>query len=103
MSACAAPPDEAAFLEWEKETAIPVDQPERLDPLLAGKSIVFLGEPDHFIHEKNEYRTGRSHQGVRGTRPDHADVIYFVDRVTEPVSGGDLGFMIRSVGGADGT
>ncbi|MBD3867494.1 MAG: hypothetical protein IFK94_05155, partial [Acidobacteria bacterium] len=30
---------------------------ERLDPLLAGKSMVFLGEPDHFIHKKNEYRT----------------------------------------------
>lgn len=56
-----------AFQEWARKAAVhlePLDAAridvERLavlDPLLAGKRIVYLGEPDHWIHEKYAYRT----------------------------------------------
>jgi erythromycin esterase-like protein len=54
-----------AFLEWARENAIPLDpgrldaDPERLAPLdllLAGRRIAFLGEANHWIHEKYAYR-----------------------------------------------
>jgi len=51
---------------WASEHAIRLDLPlqternlERLaalDPAIASKRIVYLGEPDHFIHEKYDYR-----------------------------------------------
>jgi len=57
---------EEDFLAWVKERAIPLDtldwQKVDLEPLgildemLDGKRIVYLGEPDHYIHEKNEFR-----------------------------------------------
>jgi erythromycin esterase-like protein len=54
------------FIAWAREHAIPFELQEsgddeqqtfaRLDPLLAQKRIVYLGEEDHWIHEKNEVR-----------------------------------------------
>jgi erythromycin esterase-like protein len=52
------------FLAWARERAIHVDLlggPDptvltALDPLLDGKRIVYLGEANHFIHEKYAYR-----------------------------------------------
>jgi erythromycin esterase-like protein len=51
------------FVAWAREQAINVDlaSPEAsaltaLDPLLEGKRIVYLGESNHFIHEKYAYR-----------------------------------------------
>jgi erythromycin esterase-like protein len=53
-----------AFVRWARERAIPLElgpgtDPEvlrPLDPLLAGRRIVFLGESNHFVHEKYAYR-----------------------------------------------
>ena len=55
-----------AFIEWAREHAIQIENldgmatdVERLsflDDSLSDKRIVFLGEEDHWIHEKNEYR-----------------------------------------------
>jgi len=57
---------EDQFVAWVRETAIPLDSLDWLEvdlhPLggleeaLAGKRIVYLGEPDHFIREKMDYR-----------------------------------------------
>lgn len=53
------------FLGWAAECAIPLDprdpasEPERLAPLdapLDGKRLAFLGESNHFVHEKYAYR-----------------------------------------------
>lgn len=54
------------FIAWAREHAIPFEPQESvhderekfacLDPLLAQKRIVYLGEEDHWIHEKNEMR-----------------------------------------------
>ncbi len=66
----AAPPDGAtrdtAIVAWAQEHAvqIPSLDAEQVDPalgraidrLIKGKRVVFLGEPDHFIHEKYDYR-----------------------------------------------
>ncbi len=57
----------AAFMAWARENAITMDAPidglkadiERLAPLdeaLKDKRVVFLGEEDHWVHEKAEYR-----------------------------------------------
>ena len=62
----------ADFLDWAAETLIPVDlglvdrglvdsgdgglDAGTLDQLLDGKRFVFLGEPDHFVHEKYAFR-----------------------------------------------
>jgi erythromycin esterase-like protein len=54
------------FMAWARERAIHFDasggnfDPARLSPLapmLSGKRFAYLGEPDHFIHEKYPYRT----------------------------------------------
>lgn len=57
---------EADFVAWVREAALPLDgldwetvdlSPlEGLDQALEGKRIVYLGEPDHFIREKMDYR-----------------------------------------------
>jgi len=57
---------EKQWIESVKQSAIPIDSLDRdtfdpstlsfLDPLLEGKRIVYLGEPDHYIHEKYDYR-----------------------------------------------
>jgi erythromycin esterase-like protein len=52
---------EQAVVAWAAERAIPLEtfEPHALDPLereLAGVRVVMLGEPDHFIHEKNDVR-----------------------------------------------
>lgn len=57
---------EQRFVDWASEHAIELDTLDwrradldalaALDPLLAGKRIVLVGEPDHFIHEKNDVR-----------------------------------------------
>ena len=51
------------FLAWARERAIHVDLASPaaspvtpLDPLLQGKRIVYLGESNHFVHEKYAYR-----------------------------------------------
>jgi len=54
------------FAVWAREHSITLELPldsernsERLaalDALIANKRIVYLGEPDHFIHEKYDYR-----------------------------------------------
>lgn len=54
------------FKSWASEHAIRLDLPLQsdrnlarlaaLDSSLANKRIVYLGEPDHFIHEKYDYR-----------------------------------------------
>jgi erythromycin esterase-like protein len=54
------------FKAWALEHAIRLELPIRaernfgrlaaLDLAIAGKRIVYLGEPDHFIHEKYDYR-----------------------------------------------
>lgn len=49
------------FLAWAEEVAIPVDlsqdiDPQVLAPLLEGKRIVYLAEPDHFVEEKYAFR-----------------------------------------------
>ena len=56
----------AKFTAWAREHAIALEFPldsERnfnrlaaLDASIANKSVVYLGEPDHFIHEKYDYR-----------------------------------------------
>jgi erythromycin esterase-like protein len=66
LFAIASPVEEEDFLAWMKERAIRLDSLDWkkfdpsafsvLDKALEGKRIVFLGEPDHFIHEKNDYR-----------------------------------------------
>lgn len=58
--------EEEAWIEWVKKTAIPIktldwdkiDLTELsvLDRELEGKRIVYLGEPDHYIHEKYDFR-----------------------------------------------
>ncbi len=57
--------ERAAFVQWARAHAIALDgvDPARgaealaaLDPLLAGKRIAFLGEANHWIHEKYGYR-----------------------------------------------
>jgi hypothetical protein len=54
------------FLAWARERAIHFDasagefDPARLSPLapmIAGRRFAFIGEPDHFIHEKYPYRS----------------------------------------------
>jgi len=60
------PPAASAFLEWARQAAVFVDDfgedgadVERLaflDKALQGKRIVYLGEPNHWIHEKYPYR-----------------------------------------------
>lgn len=57
---------EREVVEWAAARALPLDSldPGALDPVvlapleraLAGKRVVLLGEPDHFIHEKNDVR-----------------------------------------------
>jgi erythromycin esterase-like protein len=59
-------PEFEAFLSWAREYAIRIDSLEDknadierfsiLDPILAGKRIVYLGEEDHWVHEKSDYR-----------------------------------------------
>ena len=58
--------NEDRWVEWIKKNAVQLDTLDPfevdpavlsfLDPLLEGKRIVFLGEPDHYIHEKYDYR-----------------------------------------------
>ena len=55
------PGSEEALVAWAEETAIPLslDAPVPADvlrPLLSDARIVFLGEPDHYIHEKYAFR-----------------------------------------------
>lgn len=55
-----------AWIEWVKENAIhfssldwqytDLDSLRHLDYALEGKRIVYLGEPDHYIHEKYDFR-----------------------------------------------
>ena len=50
-----------AFVAWAAEVAIPFElegavAPETLAPLVDGKRVVYLGEPDHFIHQKYAFR-----------------------------------------------
>lgn len=59
-------PKAAAFLEWAHEHAVPIDRLENgdadveqlssLDKWLENKRVVYLGEEDHWIHEKSDYR-----------------------------------------------
>ena len=57
-------PDAAAadaFVAWAAEVAVPIDldesvAPASLAPLVNGKRFVYLGEPDHFIHQKYPFR-----------------------------------------------
>jgi|GEM_PF-509548 len=61
-----APPRDADFVDWARERAIRLDaldwrgnEPSTfafLDEALKGKRIVFLGEMDHFVAERMEYR-----------------------------------------------
>ncbi len=54
------------FTAWARENAVPLDPSEDvqlsmkklscLDRLLRGKRVVYLGEEDHWVHEKYEYR-----------------------------------------------
>lgn len=56
----------AAFSEWASESAVIFDPSDLgstdiealapMDELLRGKRIVYLGEEDHWVREKNEYR-----------------------------------------------
>jgi len=56
-----------AFVEWAREAAVHFDgldgdtDPEPLsrvlEPLLAGKRVVYLGEPDHWVQQKTAYRS----------------------------------------------
>ncbi len=56
---------EAEFVSWVKANAIPLDTLDWtkinsknfsfLDRALQGKRVVYLGEPDHYIHEKYDY------------------------------------------------
>ncbi len=66
LSATAPEAEEAAFLEWVVETAMPISEgsngePVRtdwttLDTLLTGKRIISLGTSDHWVQQKYEYR-----------------------------------------------
>lgn len=57
---------EEDFVDWVREAALPLEgldwetvdlsALESLDQALEGKRIVYLGEPDHFIREKMDYR-----------------------------------------------
>lgn len=58
--------EEAAFVSWVRDSAIALDAESwfkteltdftALDKALEGKRIVYLGEGDHWIHEKYDYR-----------------------------------------------
>ena len=54
--------DEPGFEAWVRDAAIRLDgwgdaeALSFLDEALEGKRVVFLGEPDHYIHEKYDYR-----------------------------------------------
>jgi erythromycin esterase-like protein len=90
------------FKSWAREHAIPFDptrpaafDPARLSalaPMLDGKRFAYLGEPDHFIHEKYAYRTlmlrwltanGFTHVGEELGVADAARVARFI-RSGEP-------------------
>ena len=96
-----------AFLAWVQENAIEFDTLEwrsfdlnrlsRLDKLLEGKRIVFLGEPDHYIREKNDFRLilirylfeyGWTHIGMEMGRSDGK-------RVEQYLQTGDLAHLDR--------
>jgi erythromycin esterase-like protein len=59
-------PAASAFLEWARGVAVffddfgddgaDVERLAFLDNALEGKRIVYLGEPNHWIHEKYPYR-----------------------------------------------
>ncbi|HEX3043266.1 MAG TPA: hypothetical protein VHY08_00815, partial [Bacillota bacterium] len=59
-------PEIEAFISWAREHALRTDSLDAqnaeieklsiLDPLLARKRIVYLGEEDHWVHEKSDYR-----------------------------------------------
>ena len=51
------------FVAWAAEVAIPIDletsiAPEQLALFVREKRFVFLGEPDHYIHQKYPFRLG---------------------------------------------
>lgn len=60
------PKDIAAFIAWTHEHAAKIEQLDELnidiekfsflDKLLENKRVVYLGEEDHWIHEKSDYR-----------------------------------------------
>ena len=60
-------PEIAAFKDWAREHAIQIDpldgfngDPEKLsilDRAIEGKKIALIGEQDHFVHQKYDYRT----------------------------------------------
>jgi erythromycin esterase-like protein len=94
------------FLAWARERAIHFDaagaefDPARLAPfdsMLAGKRFAYVGEPDHFIHEKYAYRAlmlrwltarGFTHVGEELGVADAA-------RVAQFLRGGDPGYLER--------
>ena len=70
---------ERAFVDWARGAAIPIDTLDwkkvdlsglsQLDDVLKDKRIVYLGEGDHYIHEKFDYRMVLIHYLVgRGYR-----------------------------------
>jgi erythromycin esterase-like protein len=86
------------WIRWTRENAIHLDTLDSqefdmgclsfLDPLLEGKRIVFLGEPDHYIHEKYDYRLifikylyqkGWRHIGMEMGRSDGRRVDRFLE------------------------
>lgn len=57
--------DAATFITWAREHAVMVESLDEsgdveklsfLDELLENKRVVYLGEEDHWIHEKTDYR-----------------------------------------------
>ena len=117
------------FKAWASDRAIRLDIPLQsepnlkrlaaLDSPLENKRIVYLGEPDHFIHEKYDYRllmlryliSRRWNQigeeigeiliqmdgqpGVRAAILNQADAIFFIDEVS-PLRVCNPSFILKS-------
>jgi erythromycin esterase-like protein len=92
---------------WASQHAIRLDLPlkternlERLaalDSALAHKRIVYLGEPDHFIHEKYDYRLLMLRYLVSRGWKHIGEEMGIVDgyRINQFLAGGDSDFLVR--------
>jgi erythromycin esterase-like protein len=92
---------------WASQYAIRLDLPLQsdrnlrrlaaLDPAIASKRIVYLGEPDHFIHEKYDYRLLMLRYLVSRGWNHIGEEMGVVDgyRINQFLTGGDSDFLER--------
>src|SRR4029077_7230148 len=95
------------FKAWASARAIRLDLPLRsernferlsvLDPAIASKRIGYLGEPDHFIHEKYDYRLLMLRYLVSRGWNHIGEEMGLVDgyRINQFLAGGDSDFLDR--------